>query len=355
MEFSEVILEWFDIHGRKTLPWQQDKTAYRVWVSEIMLQQTQVGTVIPYYERFMQRFPDVLALANAPQDDVLHLWSGLGYYARARNLQKAAQQIRDQHGGAFPQTYDDVVALPGVGRSTAGAILSLAYGKEFAILDGNVKRVLCRFYAVDGWPGQTSVQLELWSQAEKTTPSTRVGDYNQAMMDMGATICTRSRPKCDVCPLQDGCQAYESDSTAMYPVKKPKKTLPVRASNMLLLQNEQQEVLLVQRPPTGIWGGLWSFPELPEGEEPNSWCVDQLGLEVGGLSHWQPVRHTFSHFHLDIQPIRATVDNHTLRVMEPNATVWYNSAKPDARGLAAPVQKLLQKLTDVLAQEQGKE
>ncbi|MDH5216496.1 MAG: A/G-specific adenine glycosylase, partial [Gammaproteobacteria bacterium] len=201
MEFSTAILDWFDQHGRKTLPWQQDKSAYRVWISEIMLQQTQVATVIPYYERFMLKFPDVVALADAPQDEVLHLWSGLGYYARARNLHKAAQQVRDEHAGEFPQDFDAVMALPGIGRSTAGAILSLANGQYHSILDGNVKRVLCRFYAVEGWPGQSAVHDRLWSLAEKTTPERRVADYNQAMMDMGATICTRSRPKCDICPI----------------------------------------------------------------------------------------------------------------------------------------------------------
>ena len=346
MEFNTAILDWFEQHGRKTLPWQQDKSAYRVWISEIMLQQTQVATVIPYYQRFMLQFPDVVALANAPQDEVLHLWSGLGYYARARNLHKAAQQVRDQHAGEFPQDFDAVLALPGIGRSTAGAILSLAYEQHHSILDGNVKRVLCRFYAIEGWPGQSAVHDALWSLAEKTTPEHRVADYNQAMMDMGATICTRSRPKCDICPIHSACQAHQSDSATLFPHKKPKKVLPVRKSNMLLLQNAQQEVLLIQRPPSGIWGGLWGFPELPEGEDAVSWCQERLGLKPGELNHWRVVRHTFSHFHLDIQPIRATVDNHTARVMEPNATVWYNSAKPDARGLAAPVQRLLEKLID---------
>ncbi|MDH5217057.1 MAG: NUDIX domain-containing protein, partial [Gammaproteobacteria bacterium] len=199
--------------------------------------------------------------------------------------------------------------------------------------------------------GQSAVHDRLWSLAEKTTPERRVADYNQAMMDMGATICTRSRPKCDICPIHADCKAHQSDTAALYPHKKAKKALPVRKSNMLLLQNPQQEVLLMQRPPSGIWGGLWGFPELPEGEDATSWCQEQLGLNPEDLIHWEVVRHTFSHFHLDIQPIRATVDNHTARVMEPNATVWYNSAKPDARGLAAPVQRLLEKLIDGLAQE----
>jgi A/G-specific adenine glycosylase len=347
MEFSRAVLAWFDQHGRKDLPWQQNKTPYRVWVSEIMLQQTQVATVIPYFERFMQQLPDVVSLANASQDEVLHLWSGLGYYARGRNLHKAAQVIRDQYGGRFPETFDQVVALPGVGRSTAGAILSLACGQHHAILDGNVKRVLCRYYAVEGWPGNNRVQDKLWGLAEELTPTNRTAAYNQAMMDLGATLCTRTKPGCAVCPVSSDCIALVKGAISDFPNKKPKETLPVKTSTMLLLRNRQGEVLLVQRPPTGIWGGLWGFPELPEGTVIPDWIENNLGLKVAEYYPWQPLRHTFSHFHLEIQPIYATVDNHTRRVMEPGATVWYNTAKPDARGLAAPVQKLI----DLMAQE----
>lgn len=222
-QFSAQVLDWYDKYGRKTLPWQIDKTPYKVWLSEVMLQQTQVATVIPYFERFMARFPTVTDLANAPLDEVLHLWTGLGYYARARNLHKAAQQVATLHGGKFPETFEEVAALPGVGRSTAGAILSLSLGKHFPILDGNVKRVLARCYAVSGWPGKKEVENKLWSLSEQVTPAVGVERFNQAMMDLGAMICTRSKPKCSLCPLQNGCIAAANNSWALYPGKKPNR------------------------------------------------------------------------------------------------------------------------------------
>lgn len=218
-QFSAQVLDWYDKYGRKTLPWQIDKTPYKVWLSEVMLQQTQVATVIPYFERFMVRFPTVTDLANAPLDEVLHLWTGLGYYARARNLHKAAQQVAALHGGKFPETFEEVAALPGVGRSTAGAILSLSLGKHFPILDGNVKRVLARCYAVSGWPGKKEVENKLWSLSEQVTPAVGVERFNQAMMDLGAMICTRSKPKCSLCPLQNGCIAAANNSWSLYPGK----------------------------------------------------------------------------------------------------------------------------------------
>lgn len=219
-QFSAQVLDWYDKYGRKTLPWQIDKTPYKVWLSEVMLQQTQVATVIPYFERFMAHFPTVTDLANAPLDEVLHLWTGLGYYARARNLHKAAQQVATLHGGKFPETFEEVAALPGVGRSTAGAILSLSLGKHFPILDGNVKRVLARCYAVSGWPGKKEVENKLWSLSEQVTPAVGVERFNQAMMDLGAMICTRSKPKCSLCPLQNGCIAATNNSWSLYPGKK---------------------------------------------------------------------------------------------------------------------------------------
>lgn len=218
-QFSAQVLDWYDKYGRKTLPWQIDKTPYKVWLSEVMLQQTQVATVIPYFERFMARFPTVTDLANAPLDEVLHLWTGLGYYARARNLHKAAQQVATLHGGKFPETFEEIAALPGVGRSTAGAILSLSLGKHFPILDGNVKRVLARCYAVSGWPGKKEVENKLWSLSKQVTPAVGVERFNQAMMDLGAMICTRSKPKCSLCPLQNGCIAAANDSWSLYPGK----------------------------------------------------------------------------------------------------------------------------------------
>lgn len=339
-QFSQRLLRWFDQYGRKDLPWQQGRDAYRVWVSEIMLQQTQVSTVIPYYERFMASFPDVVTLANASQDEVMHHWSGLGYYARARNLHRAAQQVRDNHDGVFPLTFDQVCKLPGIGRSTAGAILAFVTGERHVILDGNVKRVLSRLHAVPGWPGQTEVERRLWTLAGQHTPIERVADYTQAIMDFGATACRRAKPDCAGCPMQGLCAAYAEDSVTAYPASKPRKVLPVRQAVMLILENAAGEVLLEQRAAAGIWGGLWSLPELPVGEDALRWCRDRYGHSVQWQADWPVLRHTFSHFHLDILPRHLSVQS-TTAVMEPGAVVWYNVHSPIVLGLAAPVQRLL--------------
>ncbi len=339
--FSRRVLDWFDVHGRKDLPWQQDATPYRVWVSEIMLQQTQVATVIPYYSRFTARFPDVCALADAPIDDVLHLWSGLGYYARARNLHKAAQQVRDVHGGRFPETFEAVAALPGVGRSTAGAILSLSLGQHHPILDGNVKRVLARCHAEAGWPGQTAVLKRLWALSERLTPSARTRDFNQAMMDLGATVCRRTRPACGACPVQTDCLAAAQGDPSAYPGKKPRKALPVRQVQMLLVSDPVGQVLLEQRPPSGIWGGLWGLPELARDADPVAWVRERFGQSVHACPELPTRRHTFSHFHLDITPRQILLPQPGLLALEGPDCVWYNPAQPDARGLAAPVSRLL--------------
>jgi A/G-specific adenine glycosylase len=346
-QFSNAVLRWHEQHGRHDLPWQIDRTPYRVWVSEIMLQQTQVNTVIPYFERFMQHLPSVEALASAPLDEVLHLWTGLGYYARARNLHRAAQQIVTDHGGQFPVTLEAVMALPGIGRSTAGAILSLACDQCQPILDGNVKRVLARFHAVEGWPGKREVEQQLWQLAEKYTPARHTAQYTQAIMDLGATVCRRSNPACMQCPVQQACLAHAQQRPADFPGKKPKKTLPVRKTAMLMLCDGDR-VLLQQRPPSGIWGGLWSFPETDTVADQHSvqqWCRDTLQVDICQSKRWPTIRHTFSHFHLDITPIEAAVCNtHTESVMESANTVWYNTTLPDARGLAAPVKRLLESL-----------
>ena len=339
--FSRRVLAWFADHGRKDLPWQRQRTPYRVWVSEIMLQQTQVATVIPYFEAFMARFPQLTDLAAAPLDDVLALWSGLGYYARARNLHRAAQQLQTLHAGAFPEDFAAVLALPGIGRSTAGAILSLARDQHHAILDGNVKRVLARYFALDGWPGEGAVADALWQHAERLTPRRRVADYNQAMMDLGAGVCTRSRPRCERCPLGEGCAAHALGREGDFPGKKPKKILPVRATQMLLLRNRRGELLLQRRPPSGIWGGLLSLPEIPNNTDVVAWSAAQLGVNIQETARWNTLRHTFSHFHLDITPVLARVDSHTLRVMEGAEWLWYKQ-DPSQGGLPAPVARLLQ-------------
>lgn len=344
--FSGRVLDWHRQHGRKDLPWQADPTPYRVWISEVMLQQTQVATVIPYYERFMQRFSDVAALAGAEQDQVLHYWSGLGYYARARNLHAAAQQIVHRHGGIFPDEFDTVVSLPGIGRSTAGAILSLAAGQRHPILDGNVKRVLARFHAVDGWPGKTQVQQRLWQLAESHTPTDNVAGYTQAIMDLGATVCTRARPVCNACPVQPDCLAHATGKQADYPVPRPKKTLPVRTVSMLLIANEQHELLIEKRPPTGIWGGLWGFPELGADSDVHDWCENELGLPVRDAHAWPVMRHTFSHFHLDITPLQVDVGGLPGRVMEGAGRLWYKPGGAGERGFSAPVEKLIRQFID---------
>lgn len=340
--FRKAILSWFGKHGRTSLPWQQNVTPYRVWVSEIMLQQTQVATVIPYFERFMQRFPTVQALAQAPQDEVLHYWTGLGYYARARNLHKAAQQLAQQHDGQFPLTVEALSELPGIGRSTAGAIRSLGHRLPAAILDGNVKRVLARFQGIDGWPGDSKVQRELWHWAEHYTPPTASPEYTQAMMDMGATLCTRSKPACDRCPLQRSCVAFTTDSQHRYPGKKATKTLPVRHTIMALLENQQGELLLIQRPPSGLWGGLWCPPEYDSTLSLES-HLSSLGLQHFDLNPQTDFRHTFSHFHLDITPVQVRL-NHTPHWIADTASRWVNPQRPGTLGLAAPVKKLLSQL-----------
>lgn len=340
-QFSRKVLHWFDSHGRKDLPWQQNPTAYRVWISEIMLQQTQVTTVIPYYQRFMARFPEIKDLADADLDEVLHLWSGLGYYARARNLHRAAGIIRDRYQGRMPLDFAALHALPGIGRSTAGAILALSTGRRHPILDGNVKRVLTRCHAVEGWPGRSQVLARLWDLAERHTPTERVADYTQAMMDLGAMICTRGRPRCGQCPLAEDCEAHGQGREGTFPAPRPRRDLPVRQTYMLMLQNPQGEVLLERRPPTGVWGGLWSLPQCPPGEDVAVWCRDVLNLDGNDIQPWAVLRHTFSHFHLDITPVRIRVDDSPDSVMEANRFVWYNTHRPDERGLAAPVQRLI--------------
>ncbi|VAW57188.1 A/G-specific adenine glycosylase, partial [hydrothermal vent metagenome] len=340
MSFSKKLLTWYNQHGRKDLPWQLNRTPYGVWISEIMLQQTQVKTVIPYYEKFMLRFSDVLVLANAHEDEVLHHWSGLGYYARARNLHKAAQYVRDQHGGEFPVGFDEVLALPGIGRSTAGAILAQAQGQRHAILDGNVKRVLARYHAVHGWTGQAKIQDQLWGFAEQHTPKKQLPDYTQAIMDLGATLCKRGKPVCIECPLMKSCEAFATDQVHLLPTPKPKKTLPVKTVRMLLLENTERHVLLEKRPPMGIWGGLWSLPEMPLSEAVSTWCKTHYTLDIQAVNELPVVRHTFSHFHLDITPCVAQVNNPNQSVMEAERRVWYKARQKDcvqqALGLAAP-------------------
>lgn len=352
-QFQHLLLKWFDQHGRRHLPWQQDKTPYRVWVSEIMLQQTQVSTVIPYYEQFMARFPTLQSLAQASTDKVLHSWAGLGYYSRARNLHRAAKWIFDELDGKFPDNLESLIQLPGVGLSTAGAILAIAYQKKAPILDGNVKRVLARFQGIDKPVNDKATENQLWSLAEKYTPEKRVDDYTQAIMDLGATLCTRSKPQCKACPLTKFCSARLSGTAEMLPIKKASKSLPVRTASFLLLQQKQGQFLLLKREDAGIWGGLWSLPELPGLPDKKmivSFCRQQYQLAVSGYQLLKPFRHSFSHYHLDMHPVLITVARSRKQArpskMEEVSQIWYNPLDAKPVGLPRPIQLLLRGLDD---------
>jgi A/G-specific adenine glycosylase len=338
--FQQAILTWFDQHGRKHLPWQQPANPYRVWVSEIMLQQTQVATVIPYFLRFTERFPDLASLARSETGTVLEYWAGLGYYARARNLHRAAIIVCEQHRGELPAVLAQLAALPGIGRSTAGAILSIAFGVRAPILDGNVKRVLTRFQGIEGWPGDASVQRRLWQLAQSLTPVQRVGDYTQAMMDLGATVCTRTNPGCDDCPVSGECIALAQGRTAQLPAPKPRKAIPVKTCFVLVLRNGSGEFLLRQRPPAGIWGGLWSLPEFADRQDLDHWC-DARGIDPTILEPLPQRRHTFSHFHLDFTPVHGRIDT-IHRIEEAGHSDWRNMDRNTA--LPAPIRKLLGEL-----------
>ncbi|AEF53490.1 A/G-specific adenine glycosylase [Marinomonas posidonica] len=340
--FAPRVLAWFDEHGRKNLPWQENKTPYRVWISEIMLQQTQVTTVIPYYQKFMTSFPTVEALAAAEQDEVLAHWSGLGYYARARNMHKAAKRLVDEFDSEFPQSLEGVCELPGIGRSTAAAILSISRGVSTAILDGNVKRVLARFHAVSSWPGEKKTEQAMWRLADAYMPSQRCGDYTQAMMDLGATLCTRSKPQCLLCPLEIDCQASKKPDPTQFPIRKPKKApKPEKQTQMLVLTDDEQQILLEKRPSSGIWGGLWSLPELAVEESIVLHAEQRFATNVLSVTPLSSFRHTFSHYHLDI--VASQVKLAAIKgVMEANKYQWFSLSDALALGLPTPVRRILE-------------
>ncbi len=344
--FSDRLLVWFKEHGRHDLPWQQKPTAYRVWISEIMLQQTQVVTVIPYFERFMTSFPDVNTLADSDLDSVLHHWTGLGYYARARNLHKAANIITKDLHGKLPATLEKLISLPGIGRSTAGAILSLACEKRFPILDGNVKRVLSRYHGVEGWPGKKNIEQELWSYAETHTPTESVRDYTQAIMDLGATVCSRRHPACEACPLTKACFARKAERQHDFPGSKPKQVLPKRETVFAIIENAKGEVLLQQRPPTGIWGGLWCFPEFSSDEPIAIKIGKQYGFNIKQQTEYKSFKHTFSHFHLMIKPVHIKLEGRVNMVNEEGLSAWLNPGKDSGLGFPAPVVSMLEDLNN---------
>lgn len=340
--FANKVLNWFDRHGRKDLPWQQNPSPYRVWVSEIMLQQTQVATVIPYYELFLGAFPDVVSLANADEDTVLKHWAGLGYYSRARNLHAAAQQIRDEFDGELPDDLEQLCSLKGIGRSTAGAILSLAYHQRQAILDGNVKRVLTRYHAIEGWTGKSDILKQLWSLAEQHLPTQRNANYTQAMMDLGATLCTRSKPACLLCPLHNDCTAHIQGNPADYPTPKPRKTIPEKDCVMLMIMNNDA-VMLQKQPSPGIWGGLWSLPQFADKQSAEDWFAKRYTETLEIEKHLPEFSHTFSHFRLHVKPLLVEQPAQAKGIMEADDILWYNKATEFTGGLPAPILKLLKR------------
>lgn len=333
--FSKNLLKWYEQYGRHDLPWQKNQTPYRVWISEIMLQQTQVTTVIPYYARFMARFPDVKTLAAAPEDDVLAHWSGLGYYARARNIHKSAQIVVQNHHGKFPTTVEAMSELPGIGKSTAGAIISFSQQEKAVILDGNVKRVLSRYFAIEKPVNQKDTVDEMWLLADKLTPEKKASEYNQAIMDLGATLCTRSKPRCGDCPVAKNCKAHQLNQPTFYPVKTVKKARPLKKTQMMILHNAKNEIVLMKRESKGIWGGLWSFPECDfESSE-----LIFNGNKLKFIDTLPIITHQFTHFTLTISPARYQLQ--TKQKLDSQKYVWYKLSTPLPGGVAAPVMKIL--------------
>jgi A/G-specific adenine glycosylase len=334
-KFASALIDWQKKHGRRDLPWQGTTDPYRIWLSEVMLQQTQVSAVIPYYERFLRRFPGLEALAAASEDDVLKLWSGLGYYARGRNLHAAAKAVVKV--GAFPGTAEEIEKLPGVGRSTAAAIAAFAFGERAAILDGNVKRVLARYFGIEGWPGEKPVESMLWARANTVLPKVGIETYTQSLMDLGATVCTRNLPRCEACPVRRECKARKSSRTAEIPAPRPRKALPQKAVTWLILV-DRGEILLEKRPAPGIWGGLWSFPEAPA-KDLAGYCRRALGCEIGSKKALETLEHGFTHFRLRIRPLLCEVTRKPN--LETPGRLWTDLADAAQAAVPTPVRKLL--------------
>ncbi len=338
-DFADRLIAWHAHSGRHDLPWQNTTDPYRIWLSEIMLQQTQVSTVIPYYARFLARCPTLASLAEAPADDVMALWAGLGYYARARNLHACAKQVMAEFGGEFPQTPEQIATLPGIGRSTAAAIAAFAFGQRAAILDGNVKRVLCRVFGIEGFPGSVPVERKLWDLAEDLLPKKEIQTYIQAQMDLGATVCVRGTPRCEHCPMAEICVANKTGRTADLPEARPRKKPPVRSTQMAVV-TDGERVLLVQRPPKGIWGGLLSLPEFESGMAPDDWWQAFTGDVAVTVSALPLLRHTFTHYVLDISPVRFEVgDLGVVGELESGRVVSLVDAQ--GLGLPKPVSRIL--------------
>lgn len=345
------LLRWFDTHGRHDLPWQHPRSAYRVWISEAMLQQTQVVTAIPYFQRFVRELPDIATLAAAPLDDVFALWSGLGYYSRARRLHETAGICMREHGGELPQAFDTLLALPGIGRSTAGAIMALAHDQPFPILDGNVRRVLCRHRGVHGWPGKASVQRALWRIAQEALPDSRSADYTQALMDLGAMACTPTAPACGDCPLREDCVALRDDTVAALPERRPPKALPMRDVFALIARDAHGRVLLQRRPAIGVWAGLWSLPEAADIAAAQAWVNRHARADAH--ESLPTIPHAFSHYRLRIHPLlwrevqaRSGVrDNDGVESSSEPPLRWQSPNRLHELGLPAPIRKLLEELS----------
>ncbi len=347
--FADRLIRWQLEHGRHALPWQGTDNSYAIWVSEVMLQQTQVTTVIPYYQRFMAAFPDIASLADAPVEEVLALWSGLGYYTRGRNLHRAACVIMEKYDGVFPREVALLEQLPGIGRSTAAAIAAFAFGERFTILDGNVKRILVRYLGISGYPGERAVEARLWQIAESLLPEQgdreTMATYTQALMDLGALVCVRTRPRCHCCPLRADCMAYQNNLTAVLPVSRPKKLLPVREIIHLILI-DQNRILLERRPSSGIWGGLWCFPEMLVSQDSMSYCEQNFNLRVTKFSELPHLNHTFTHFKLCIYP--QLMQSVTCGpVCEESDRIWVTIDEAMKRAIPTPVKKLLS-MTDAI-------
>ena len=342
--FTNQLLDWFVNNGRKYLPWQLKKSPYSVWISEIMLQQTQVKTVIPYYINFMKRFPNIESIAKCELDELLSYWSGLGYYARGRNIYKTAKILDKKYQSIFPKTYDEIIKLPGIGRSTAGAILALAYKKKYSILDGNVKRVLARYYRIEGFLQKSNIQEKLWNLADLNTPSSNVDQYTQAIMDLGATVCTRSRPKCFICPLSENCLARFYSEQDKLPTRKPRTKKSIREVGVMIIVDNKKSVLLEKRPNNGIWGGLYSFPELGDGQTINSWLDDNLREPVEKITRLNPIKHSFTHFNLLINPTKIKIENKPKKYRIKPRHFWHKLPIDREIGLAAPISVMINEL-----------
>jgi len=345
--FQKKLLQWFDQYGRKQLPWQLNKTPYRVWVSEIMLQQTQVQTVIPYFEKFMRVFPTLKSLSEASINDVLHLWAGLGYYSRARNLHHAAKKMMSEFNGNLPKDIKALTSLPGIGPSTAGAITAIAFQLKATILDGNVKRVLARIHGITQPINEKKTEALLWQLAIKYTPKNRIADYTQAIMDLGATLCTRRQPLCTSCPYLKFCITYNQQLTEIIPTKKANKKLPVKSANFLFIMTNQT-CFLEKRPLKGIWGGLWSVPEWSaniEDETLQTYLKSIFQVSAKNIQRLNTIKHTFTHYHLNIQPIVIHLKNKPRKKLDPNTQIWYNPNMPATIGLPKPISDFMRSLT----------